>query len=245
MPGTDKSSLLEPVEKLFVINLESRTDRRRDMTAELARLNLSPDSSHAEFFPAFRPDQADPFPSIGAHGCFLSHLAVLRQARDEGHQAILLLEDDAAFVSDALPDIPKALSELRDLDWAFAYLGHRIEQTLIPGPDQAKTDHWRAVPSTVHVETAHAVVIHERAIHLLIPYLEAMQARPAGDAQGGPMHVDGAYSWFRRAHPQMQTLVTPRQYVQQRASKSDITPQSWKDSLPLIGWLRALRNRLR
>ena len=61
----------------FVINLPYRTDRRSEMQRELSRIGWN-----AQFFPAIRPASAGSFSSIGAHGCFLSHLAVLKAARN-------------------------------------------------------------------------------------------------------------------------------------------------------------------
>ena len=42
--------------------------------------------------PAARPG----FHNAGCRGCFLSHLAALNLARNAGHQAVLILEDDCA-----------------------------------------------------------------------------------------------------------------------------------------------------
>ena len=191
-----------------------------------------------------RPESAEPFPSVGARGCFLSHLGVLKHARDNGYRAILLLEDDAAFTPEYISHCGTILRELNPIDWSVAYLGHRIHPGQMPGPELARTDHWRELPGDTGVETAHAMLIHQRAVEPLIDYFQQMTARPAGHPEGGPMHVDGAYSWFRKHHPEALTLITPRQYIVQRASKSDIAPSSWKDRLPLVGILRRLKNRL-
>jgi GR25 family glycosyltransferase involved in LPS biosynthesis len=74
---------------IFVINLEHRTDRRRAMEKELSKIGWN-----AEFFPAIRPAEAADFPSIGARGCFLSHLAVLRRASETEARRLILVEDD-------------------------------------------------------------------------------------------------------------------------------------------------------
>jgi hypothetical protein len=65
-----------------------------------------------------------------------------------------------------------------------------------------------------------------------VPYLEAMQARPAGDAAGGPMHVDGAYFWFRRAHPHVRAVLATRVLGYQRPSRTDVHAPRWFDRLP-------------
>lgn len=240
-PETDLSAL---VGKVYIINLESRPDRRREMLAELARIDLQEGNPLVSFFKAVKPDAPGTFPSIGARGCFLSHLGILQTARADGHRAILILEDDAALTPECREGLAAVLAELETTDWALAYLGHRIAPEKMPGPDLARTTHWHELPPGTGIETTHAMVIHQRAFDPLVQYLEQMMARPAGDPKGGPMHVDGAYSWFRREHPDLLTLITPQQYVLQRASKSDIAPPSWKDKLPFMGMLRALRNRL-
>ncbi|HAX77040.1 MAG TPA: LPS biosynthesis glycosyltransferase, partial [Cyanobacteria bacterium UBA11372] len=45
-------------------------------------------------FPAIRPDDAGDFPSIGARGCFESHLAILKQALADRLSNVLIVEDD-------------------------------------------------------------------------------------------------------------------------------------------------------
>ena len=239
-----EKGLPSTIDRLYVINLESRPDRRREMLAELARIGLDATSGLVEFFAAVKPDTAGTFPSIGARGCFLSHLGVLQKARDARHRAILILEDDAAITPECAMKLGAALDELNTTDWALAYLGHRIAPDRIPKTALAQTEHWRRLPAETGIETTHAMLINAPAIGPLIAYLERMMARPAGHPEGGPMHVDGAYSWFRRDHPDLVTLVTPRQYVVQRASKSDIAPPSWKDRLPFVSLARKLRNRL-
>ena len=59
----------------YVINLEDRTDRRAEMEQQLRRVGWQ-----AAFVAAIRPVDAGDFPSVGARGCFLSHLATLKQA---------------------------------------------------------------------------------------------------------------------------------------------------------------------
>ncbi len=63
----------------------------------------------------------------------------------------------------------------------------------------------------------------------MVDYLEAMLQRPKGSPDGGPMHVDGAYSWFRRAHPEVAAYVCTPSVAQQRSSRSDISvPTGWR-----------------
>ena len=90
---------------------------------------------------------------------------------------------------------------------------------------------------------AHAIGRRRAVVEALIPYLETIAAREPGSPDGGPMHVDGAYSWFRRTHPQFRTLVATPQIVMQRASHSDISGASWS-RLPGMTALRRLKDKL-
>jgi hypothetical protein len=81
-----------------------------------------------------------------------------------------------------------------------------------------------------------------------VSYLEAQLARPAGDPHGGPMHVDGSYSWFRRGHPELSTLIAVPEIGHQRASKTDVHDLGLRDRLPILrtamAAVRRLRNRM-
>jgi hypothetical protein len=90
------------------------------------------------------------------------------------------------------------------------------------------------------------VTFQGEAIAAAVRYLEAILARPAGDPDGGPMHVDGAYNWFRRANPQFKTVLAIPELGFQRASRTDIHDLRWYDKTPLIrnavAGLRWLKN---
>ena len=87
-----RSVAFMPAISKYVINLEDRTDRRAEMEQQLRRVGWQ-----AAFVPAIRPADAADFPSVGARGCFLSHLATLNRPAG-GH--VLLMEDDLDFVPD-------------------------------------------------------------------------------------------------------------------------------------------------
>lgn len=77
---------MDNIAKTIYINLDRRTDRRAEMEEELAKIELS-----GERFPAIERKP-------GALGCGLSHLAILRRAKEEGWPNVLILEDDFTFL---------------------------------------------------------------------------------------------------------------------------------------------------
>ena len=48
------------------------------------------------------------------------------------------------------------------------------------------------------------------------------------------MHVDGAYNWFRAAHPELKCAMAVPELGHQRASSSDISEAKWFDQNPLV-----------
>ena len=104
------------IDKIFIINLEYRTDRKELMIKELKKYNIS----NYEFFKAVRPSMQDImewnnnycehvkkyFPNsdkflyyqIGQLGCLKSHVEVCKLAIERNYKNILILEDDTEFI---------------------------------------------------------------------------------------------------------------------------------------------------
>ena len=217
-------TLLAGFERIYVINLPHRADRRAEMAAQLARVGLTFDSPNVTLFKAIRPDDAGEFESIGARGCFMSHLEILRDARDL--RSVLILEDDLDFVPDVGPLLDKARAALPP-SWGVFYGGCVVNMDLRSAP-------LTRVPAKVRTETTHFVGFNGAVVGRVIGYLEAILARPRGHRDGGPMHVDGAYSRFREDNPDVETFVASPQLGFQRPSRTDIHALRWFDRTPLV-----------
>jgi glycosyl transferase, family 25 len=225
-PGAPPSgaSLVDCFDRIVVINLPSRADRRREMARQLAAVGLTWDAPTVHRFDAIRPADRGEFPTIGARGCFLSHLGVLREARDAGAHSLLIFEDDLDFSPNFAAQWPAVSQDLGSEAWSLFYGGYVIDGAtpLAPRPT------WTVSPN-MPVQTAHFLGVRGAAVAELVTYLETMLTRSNGDPAGGPMHVDGAYSWFRREHPQHVTIAAREQLGHQRASRTDIHPLRWFD----------------
>lgn len=73
------------IEHVVYINLAKRTDRREHMERVLDEFGWTELSHRFE---------AIPYPDFGIWGCGMSHLAVLKMARDANWDHVLILEDD-------------------------------------------------------------------------------------------------------------------------------------------------------
>jgi hypothetical protein len=236
---------LEYFQQIYIINLPQRRDRRREMAQQLKAVGMSFRDPCVRLFEAVRPDDSGPFPSIGARGAFLSHLGVLKDARDKNLSRILIFEDDLNFVPGFSSKIAAVVAALEREDWSFFYGGYVLTTQV----ELQNGNLLVPAESSLPIQTAHFIALQGNAIEETIEYLEALLTRSGGDPRGGPMHVDGAYSHLRHASPNMLTLLATPQLGYQRSSRSDIYDLRWFDRLPgvrqAVEALRGIKNRVR
>ena len=121
MTGQAGQDLIAACGQIVVINLPERADRRAEFEVQLNRIGLSFKDPSVRIFDAIRPTAREGFPSIGARGCFLSHLAVLRKALEDGAEKVLLCEDDLNFTQ-TFPSRARDLRAALDReDWDIFY----------------------------------------------------------------------------------------------------------------------------
>ena len=181
------------------------------MLAQLRKVGWS-----AEFIEAIRPADQGEFPSIGARGCFESHLKTLRAGLGSD---VILMEDDLNFSRDFDQRWQPALDRLPS-DWSIFY----------PASDDGG---WPLDPGTAVLRT-HMVVFRAEIIPRVIVGLENIMSRPYGDPLGGPMHVDGAYSTIRAQNPDIKTYALRQPLGFQRPSRTDIGNSHWIDQCPAV-----------
>ena len=204
-------------DSIRIINLPRRTDRRREMEQEVKRAGLEGDP-RVSFYAARSFDNAGSFYSIGARGCYDSHLTILREAALNGH-SVLIIEDDCDFEANA------ATYELPN-DWQIFYGGY--------GPD------WVKDPATSeHIEGAHLMGFRADTVAILAEYLEWLRTK---DDHPG---VDGAYVWFRRDHSNFRTHFAVPSIGNQRQSRSDIGERKFFDRTPGLREAASIARRLK
>lgn len=212
-------SIFDAFDRIRVINLPERTDRRRDMEAALAAVGLLEDSRLA-FFPAIRPLEPGDFTSVGARGVYEGHKQLVTEAAAAG-QSILILEDDCSFRSDARAYTSRG-------GWDIFYGGYLARQ-----PENLLCS---------DIEGAHMMGFSARGASLIAAYLSELRY------EGIHPPIDAAYVWFRRAYPSVTTEFAIPPLAHQRASRSDIAPPKPWDMVPVIrsasDALRHLRNRV-
>lgn len=204
-----------PYDRIRIINLVDRKDRRAEMSRELRRVNLG-DDPRVQFFPGIRSTEARPWRRPGERGVFLSHLAILEEAARDG-ASVLILEDDADFTP--------ALDSAEVPDRGIFYGGYEAGT-----PDDLMSS---------EIIGAHCMGFSADVVRDLAPYLRALVDHP------DPPPIDGAYVWYRRAHPEVPTVFAVPPVAVQRPSRSDIAQLRFFDRLPVLRELAGAARRIR
>lgn len=195
--------LFDAFDMIRVINLAHRIDRRAQMIGELRRVGLG-DDPRLSFFDACRFDDPGTFRSKGERGVFHSHLTILEDAAAAG-RSVLILEDDLDFD-------PAVLRYELPPRWSIFYGSYRAMS-----PDD--------LPNS-DIVGAHFMGFDADAARRLAAYLRALPQ------DGTQPPIDGAYVWFRRAHPEVPTVFAQPILGDQRPSRSDIATLRFFDGLP-------------
>jgi len=120
-------------DNIYLINLDSRTDRLKTAHNNLSNLNIEYERVAAaqipfeKINPALYSDfeQHDPNYVAGSYGCKVSHLKVIADALQKQYKNILILEDDISINPDYKNILDSAIQQLEtyNLQWDMLYLG--------------------------------------------------------------------------------------------------------------------------
>ncbi|WP_297573689.1 glycosyltransferase family 25 protein [uncultured Deefgea sp.] len=235
-------NLVDIVTRIYVINLPERVDRKKEIQYALSNLGIEWQANKVMCWPAIRPNNSNGYPSIGAYGCFLSHLAALQDAQRAEQGWVLILEDDAIFTPAFTTQLPAIAQLLASEQADLIYLGHcQVIGDTKPELGLSLT--------TQAIVGAHAYLVRIEYLSTLLPYLEGCLSRPAGDPMGGRLHYDGALSLFRQFNPSCRTWIAQPSLIEQRFSRSDIQAHKWYDRWPILSqcaaWARKIKQAKR
>jgi glycosyl transferase family 25 len=192
-------------DRIRIINLPSRPDRRAEMLRELHRLGIAEDP-RVRFVDGVLVEDKARFRRPGENGVFRAHLNILSDAANAG-ESVLILEDDVDFTE-------AALSWHRPHDCDIAYGGYEASDPA----DLEASD----------IIGAHCMGFSAGAAQALVPFLESLLEHES------PPPIDGAYVWFRRQHENITTEFAIPVVAVQRPSRSDIAKPRWFDNHPLL-----------
>lgn len=203
-------------DRIRIVNLPSRPDRRAEMLRELRRIGLEGDP-RVQFVDGVLVEDKAPWRAPGEKGVFLAQLGIIKDAAAAG-ESVLILEDDVDFT-------PAAAGWGRTDACDIAYGGYMPANP----NDLQSTD----------IIGAHCIGFSARAVQALAPFLTDLLNHQS------PPPIDGAYVWFRRQEKGFRTEFAEPVVAVQRPSRSDITPAHRLDALPLLNGPMNLLRKLK
>jgi len=137
MANQDLVNAFKKFDASFCINLDESIKRWNDVQPEFEKIGV-----HVERFSAIKPDNfIEGFRWPAEYGCYLSHMAVIQKAFDDGLDNVLVFEDDVMFLEGYEEVLVKALEELPE-DWDMFFLGLRPEEDLEPFSNNLYKAHY-------------------------------------------------------------------------------------------------------
>jgi GR25 family glycosyltransferase involved in LPS biosynthesis len=232
-------NLSDCFDRISVIHLPERKDRYDSLSLELRGLGIDIRDPKVEIPYAPRPTDSNGFTSRGVHGNFLSHLDILRRARDEKLRAVWVLEDDAIFCRRMCRTQASLVERLQHDDWDLCFLGHSLSSEIVGMPTGL-------VRPPADFIWAHCYAVHARVLPRIVAYLEQALILPSGHPDGGRLYIDAAFTLFRRFNPDVVALVSNPVLSIQKGCYSSLNDRKWYESAaimrPVVSTARSMRD---
>jgi GR25 family glycosyltransferase involved in LPS biosynthesis len=147
---------------IFLVNLDRRPERLKSSCDELSKHNIT----DILRYPAIDGNEIEYHGKLNAGqiGCTLSHLGIVKYAKEQNLEKIFIFEDDISLADNFNDVMASALSELPD-NWDMFYAGGNHLKSFNPF-----SHHLVKLNGTL---TTHAYGIHSRFYDTIINTIEA------------------------------------------------------------------------
>lgn len=233
--------LVEYFDRAYIINLEDRPDRRKQVVQEFRHLGIDIPNQKVRFYTAKRLTDKGSFPDAGVRGCFTSHRNILELAIEDKLRNVLIFEDDVSFRSVEASLVEQIIIQLGRTSWDIVFFGYlRPPDTGLAGP---------LADFSEGVMGMHFYAVNGNVLGPLFQFMKDCETRPTGHPDGGPMTADGALNHIRCLTPDMRVLLAVPSLAHQRSSRTDISPPRMFDQIdalrPLLRAVRTVKHKLR
>ena len=206
--------------KGYYINLDRRLDRKLEFEEEMGSVGLNGFFERVSAHDANIDELTDQWHRKHYY-CAASYYKLFQRIYEEGHETVLIFEDDAQFYNtetlSGIELVETALDELQNFpDWEMLYFGGFPFSTMnLVSPHLSQTD---------NILTCHAVGYKRSAIKNILGI-------DSGNQRGYIPFEDGAIdSWFGHRDSIKKYLVNPVSIIQ-RSSISDLDAYGHKQTV--------------
>lgn len=195
---------MDLIEKTFYINLEYRKDRNEHLLEEFKKINFN----KFERFNAIKHE-------YGPVGCCLSHLEVLKKAKELKLKNVLIIEDDLEFLVNREEIDKYIIAFLNDEELDVLCLAFNVKSGSL-------TNYNQYFYRTTDTQTASCYIIKEKMIDVLITNFEQslhLLTKVEIDRPVLPKYaIDCTWKWLQ---PHYKFMISSVRVARQRASYSD------------------------
>ena len=198
------------LDNIYYINLDYRSDRKEQIELELSKMGLVgnrfPGTVYSDPIVS-----ADPRANSGLIGCHISHLNLLKLAKEKNLSNIVILEDDFEFIVNKEELIFQIESfEQMNISYDVLFLSYRIIESEIYND---------IISRTTSAQTASGYIVNNKFYDALIDNLEKNLEK----------HIETRESWqycndqcWKQLQKQYNFFYFNKRIGQQRMSYSDI-----------------------
>lgn len=208
---------MDGIDKIFIINLDYRVDRWKKCEEQLKEYNIS----NYERVSAVKEEIKDikenysGFLSkdekyiIGANGCKKSHLKILKKAKAENINNILILEDDFLLCKNFIDKYNSTIEQIKlnNIEFDILYLGFSIIEDGISKTIINDTE-IKNVKKIKNAYTTHAYILNIKTYDTFIKEIELSDCE-----------IDASYNYIQHKYKAIGILPS---LISQNFSYSDI-----------------------
>lgn len=151
----------EVFDKIYCINLDRATDRWNLCQEQFNKYNID-----VERFSAIEPSMGSFKLLKGEIGCLQSHLEIIKKAKQNNYNNVLVLEDDFVFVDDFDKKFNDVIDDVPD-NWNFLYFSGNHVGNLFKINEN--------ISRMTYTLTTHTYAVRSNMYDVLIPNISKME----------------------------------------------------------------------
>lgn len=153
---------MDNIDKIYYINLDYRTDRKEQFENQITtHFKDSILESRIERFPAIKHEK-------GLLGCSMSHLEVIKKARQTNSKYILVFEDDFEFIVSRETFLSNLEQLFQQVETEISGLDFKVVMLAYNANNRTEIENNKLLDSTTDVQTCAGYLVNSKYFDELI-----------------------------------------------------------------------------